>query len=148
VTGTSAGALPDPRWGKPSAGEILWCAFPDNRELRPGPKHRPALAITVDDAEAPLYRVLVAYGTSQRVDELHSGEFAIAPADAVAYRLAGLSYPTKFDLRKRVLLPYNTDWFAVPPGAPQGQLPRLGTLHPSLLNRFRAAAVAAGLLAG
>lgn len=148
MTVTAVDAAPDPRWGKPSAGEILWCAFPNHRELRPGPKHRPALAITVDDAEAPLYRVLVAYGTSQRVDELHSGEFAIAPADAAAYRLAGLSYPTKFDVGKRALLPYTSDWFAVPPGAPHGQVPRLGTLHPSLLNRFRAAAIAVGLVAG
>lgn len=146
MTAALTGAAPDPRWGKPSAGEILWCAFPTRRELQPGPKHRPALTITVDDAEAPLYRVLVAYGTSQRVREMRSGEFAIAPADAGAYRLAGLSYPTKFNLHERVLLPYNGDWFAVPPGAPHGQLPRLGTLHPSLLYRFRAAAVAVGLL--
>ena len=146
MTDTPTASAPDPRWGKPSAGEILWSAFPISKELRPGPKHRPALAITVDDAEAPLYRVLVAYGTSQRVDELHSSEFAITPADAAAYQLAGLSYPTKFNLRQRVLLPYDNDWFDVPPSAPHGQLPRLGTLHPSLLHRFRAAAVAAGLL--
>lgn len=147
MTVTRSASARDPRWGKPSAGEILWCAFPLGGELRPGPKHRPALAITVDDAETPLYRVLVAYGISQRVDQLYSGEFAITLADAGAYQLAGLSYPTKFDLRQRALLPYNGDWFAVAPGAPHGQLPRLGTLHPSLLGRFRAAAVAAGLLA-
>lgn len=145
---TPSGPAPEPRWGKPSAGEILWCAFPINKGLLLGSKHRPALAITVDDAEAPLYRVLAAYGTSQHVEELYSGEFSISPADAGAYQLAGLSYPTKFNLRERVLLPFNSDWFAVPPGAPHGQLPRLGTLHPSLLGRFRAAAVAAGLLAG
>lgn len=130
----------------PSAGDILWCAFPQTKALHPGPKHRPALAITVDNVDAPLYRVLVAYGTSQRVGELFSGEFAITPAEAAAYQLAGLSYPTKFNLRERVLLPYTSDWFAAPPAAPHGQLPRLGTLHPSLLNRFRAAAVAAQLL--
>lgn len=141
-----SGATIDPRWGMPSAGDILWCAFPENKALRPGPKHRPALAITVDNGDAPLYRVLVAYGTSQCVDELFSGEFAITPADAAAYQLAGLSYPTKFDLRERVLLPYTSDWFASPPAVPHGQLPRLGTLHPSLLNRFRAAAVAAELV--
>lgn len=84
----------------PSAGDILWCTFPENKALRPGPKHRPALAITVDDADAPLFRVLVAYGTSQRVGQLFSGEFAITPAEATAYQLAGLSYPTKFNLRQ------------------------------------------------
>ncbi len=146
MTGPAAIAAPDPRWGMPSAGDILWCAFPENKALSPGPKHRPALAITVDDADAPLYRILVAYGTSQRVDKLHSGEFAIALIDAAAYELAGLSFPTKFNLRERVVLPYTSDWFAVPPGAPHGQLPRLGTLHPSLLKRFRAAAVAAEML--
>lgn len=147
MTDTSAPA-PDPRWGRPSAGEILWCVFPTSKELRPGLKHRPALAITVDDAEAPLCRLRVAFGTSQRVDELHSREFAITPAEPAAWQLAGLSYPTKFDLRQLVVLPWDSDWFAVPPGAPHGQLPRLGTLHPGLLGRFRAAAVAAGLLAG
>jgi hypothetical protein len=146
VTGTVSGAATDPRWGIPSAGDILWCAFPDSKALHPGPKHRPALAITVDNTDAPLYRILVAYGTSQRVGELFSGEFAITPADAAPYRLSGLSYPTKFNLRERALLPYTSDWFASPPAAPHGPMPRLGTLHPSLLNRFRAAAAAADLL--
>lgn len=146
MSSTVSGAAPDPRWGTPSAGDILWCAFPETKVLHPGPKHRPALAITIDNGDAPLFRVLVAYGTSQRVGELFSGEFAITPAEAAAYQLAGLSYPTKFNLRERVLLPYTSDWFAPPPTAPHGQLPRLGTLHPSLLNRLRAAAVAANLL--
>lgn len=146
MTSTVSGAATDPRWGIPSAGDILWCAFPETKALHPGPKHRPALAITVDNADAPLYRILVAYGTSQRVGELFSGEFAVTPADDAAYRLSGLSYPTKFNLRERALLPYTSEWFASPPAAPHGLLPRLGTLHPSLLNRFRAAAAAADLL--
>jgi hypothetical protein len=146
VTASALGAATDSRWGVPSAGDILWCAFPESKALHPGPKHRPALAITVDDADAPLHRVLVAYGTSQRVGELFSGEFAITPAEAAAYKLSGLSFSTKFNLRERVLLPYTHDWFAMPPAAPHGLQPRLGTLHPSLLTRFRAAAVAAGLL--
>jgi hypothetical protein len=146
VTRKAFSAAPDPRWQQPGAGEILWCAFPNTAGLQPGRKHRPALAITVDDAETPLLRVLVAYGTSQRVTELHAGEFAILPADAGAYQLSGLSFPTKFDLARSVLLPYTLEWFAVPPGTPHGQTPRLGTLHPSLLHRFRAAATAAGLL--
>lgn len=130
----------------PSAGDILWRAFPENKALHPGPKHNPALAITVDDADAPLYRVLVACGASQRVGELFSGEFAITATEAAAYKLSGLSFPPKFNLRERLLLPYTHDWFAIPPAAPHGLLPRLGTLHPSLLTRFRAAAVVAGLL--
>ncbi len=55
--------------------------------------------------------MLVAYGTSQRVAELFAGEFAITPTEAAAYQLVGLSYPTKFNLRERVLLPYTGDRF-------------------------------------
>jgi len=38
----------------------------------------------------------------------------------VAYQLAGLSYPTKFNLRELELLPYTSDWFASPSTAPTG----------------------------
>jgi hypothetical protein len=83
--------------------------------------------------------VKIAYGTSQRVQELFAGEFAIAPGDGGAYRLAGLSYPTKFNLAEAVELPFNDEWFGVAPGAPHGQHPKLGVLHPSLMRRARAA---------
>jgi hypothetical protein len=83
--------------------------------------------------------VLVADDTSLRVDKLHSGEFAIAMIDSAAYKLSGLSYPMKFNLHDRALLPYASDWS----GEPHGQLPRLCTLHPSLRIRFRATTVAA-----
>ncbi len=81
----------------------------------------------------------VAYGTSRKVTRLHAGEFAISPADGDAYQTAGLSYPTKFNLKKRVQLPYTPDWFAVAPGAPFGRTPKLGLLHPSLMRRARSA---------
>jgi len=57
----------------------------------------------------------------------------------VGYHAAGLSYDTKFDLRKMVDLPYTTEWFTVPPSAPHGQIPKLGTLHPSLMRALQAA---------
>ena len=34
---------------------------------------------------------------------------------------------------------FNDLWFAVPPGAPHGQNPKLGILHPSLVRRAKAA---------
>lgn len=83
--------------------------------------------------------VKVAYGTSQKTERLYAGEFLIGPADGDAYLTAGLSYPTKFNLAKQIELPWATDWFAVAPGAPFGQTPKLGILHPSLLPRARGA---------
>ena len=53
--------------------------------------------------------------------------------------LAGLSYDTKFNLRELVWLPYNATCFTVPPAAPHGQQPRLGLLHPSLMQAAHAA---------
>jgi hypothetical protein len=71
---------------------------------------------------------------------LHKGEFAILKAtNAEAYRAAGLSYDTKFDLKQMIDLPYNSDWFSVPPAAPHGQIPKLGTLHASLMRHLQAA---------
>jgi hypothetical protein len=93
----------------------------------------------VFDDEAPLYRVLVAYGTSQRTDKLFAGEFRLAPSDGEAYRLAGLSSATKLNLAEHVELPYTDTWFAPPPGSPHGQTPKLGILHSSVYRRVEAA---------
>jgi hypothetical protein len=125
-------------WGEPTAGEIVWCHFPDN--VTPRPKPRPALILVVFDDTAPQFDVRVAYGTSQRTTTLHRGEFAILRThNPAAYEAAGLSYDTKFDLRHALDLPYTTEWFSVPPAAPHGQNPKLGTLHPSLVRAVEAA---------
>ncbi len=126
-------------WPTPDAGDIVWCNFPENKGIEPGPKPRPALVVKVFDDQTPCFVVLVAYGTSQKTDQLRSGEFLIADREAAAYQLAGLSYSTKFSFHSTVELPYNSEWFKVPPGAPNGQTPRLGVLHPSLMQRVRAA---------
>ncbi len=83
--------------------------------------------------------VEVAFGTSQKTSRLYAAEVLIGPDDGDAFRTAGLSYPTKFDLRKSLELPYSPEWFAIAPGAPFGQTPKLGLLHPSLMRRARAA---------
>ena len=126
-------------WAAPDAGQIVWCRFPEDQRFQPSPKPRPALILTVFDDEDPDFRVLVAYGTSQKTERLYAGEFRITPAEAEAYALAGLSFPTKFNLKAAVELPYDTTWFAVPPAAPFGQTPKLGVLHPSLHRRAAAA---------
>lgn len=126
-------------WGEPTAGEIVWCYFPGR--INPRPKPRPALIVTVFDDDAPRFQVRVAYGTSKRTTNLHRGEFSILrERNAAAYEAAGLSYDTKFDLKQQVDLPYTTEWFSVPPSAPHGQTPKLGTLHPSLVRAVEAAA--------
>lgn len=127
------------RWcSEPVAGDIVWCHFPD--DIHPKPKPRPALILsTQEDDERQLF-VTVAYGTSQKTNRLYSGEFRITKTEhPAAYASAGLSYDTKFDLKSALALPFNDDWFSVPPQAPFGQTPKLGTLHPSMV-RIAAAA--------
>jgi hypothetical protein len=125
-------------WPEPVAGDLVWCHFPDH--INPRPKPRPALVLVVFDDDAPCFVVRVAYGTSQRTTSLYRGEFAILRSrNASAFEAAGLSYDTKFDLKNVVDLPYSSDWFSVPPSAPHGQCPKLGTLHPSLVRAVQAA---------
>ena len=132
------------RWWStaPTGGDILWCHFAANGA--PALKPRPSLVLQVDAGTAPEYEVQVVYGTSQRITNLHRGEFAITRArHAAAYVAAGLSYDTKFDFRQAVWLPFNSEWFTVPPGAPWGQLPKLGILHASMSHPAAVAYVAA-----
>ena len=130
------------RWGEPTAGDIVWCHFPDY--IHPHPKPRPALVLVVYNDNAPPFEVCVAYGTSQRVTNLHGGESAILrDRNPAAYAAAGLSYDTNFDLKQTAILPYTIEWFTVPPGAPNGQNPKLGILHASLMRALQAAANAA-----
>ena len=125
-------------WEEPTAGEIIWCHFPD--DITPRPKPRPSLVLAVFDDDAPQFHVRVAYGTSQRTSNLHRGEFAIASqSNPAAFESAGLSFDTKFDLKQALDLPYTTEWFSVPPAAPFGQTPKLGTLHPSMVRAVQAA---------
>jgi hypothetical protein len=127
-----------PWWAEPTAGEIVWCYFPD--DVSPRAKPRPALIMTVYDDDAPNFEVRVAYGTSKRTTTLHSGEFTISStSNRAAYDMAGISYDTKFDLKRAIDLPYTSEWFAVPPAAPHGQTPKLGTLHPSLMLALQVA---------
>ena len=120
-------------WPEPDAGDIVWCRFPDLIHAQPKPM--PALVIDVQMDNADLIFVSVAYGTSQKLNRIYSGEFQITQIDnPAAYAMAGLSFDTKFDLRTILSLPFNQEWFSVPPHAPHGQNPKLGTLHPSMVK--------------
>lgn len=126
-------------WRERLAGDIVWCYFPDGLTSTKAQKPRPALILTVYNEPPADLGVLVAYGTSQKVTDLYAGEFAISRADREAFGAAGLSFDTKFNLARRLKLPFNDEYFAVPPGAPNGQNPKLGVLHPSLVRRAAAA---------
>jgi hypothetical protein len=121
------------------AGDVLWCHFPHLPQLDPGPKPRPGLVMQVRELSPQKYRVLIAYGTSQKTRQLRSGEFAVGPQDGAAYSLMGLQAETKFSLQQSVELDYNETWFKPPPHQPHGLSPKLGMLHPSLMLRVAAA---------
>ena len=122
----------------PQAGDIVWCRFPHRGLSVPGPKPRPALVVDIGRLrDEPAVEAI--YGTSRKLDRLYPGEFYIAQEDGDAFAASGLSHPTKFDTARSVLLPYNDEWFSVPAGAPYGQTPKLGVLHPSLMRRAKAA---------
>jgi hypothetical protein len=126
-------------WTPPAPGDIVWCHFPHLPKLIPGPKPRPALVCDVTERENGV-AVTVAYGTSQGLNRLQAGEFAITKLQhRAAYGSAGLSFDTKFDLGQSVELPWNMDFFAVPPHAPHGQHPKLGSLHASMMRAAQAA---------
>ena len=126
----------------PEPGDIAWCRFPEFENIHPGPKCRPALILSVDEARKPP-RGRVAYGTSRGLSRLHAWEFAITTDDGEAYVLSGLSVPTKFSLKQTVVLDYNDLWFEPAPGRPPRATPKLGVLHPSLVRRIQAAHAAA-----
>jgi hypothetical protein len=132
-------------WRQPVAGDFVWCFFPQDELLEPGPKPRPALVLKVRRVLGfeNQFAVEVAYGTSQKVDSLFPGEFLLDRNAVDAFQLSGLSYPTKFDLSKTAELPYNSEWFGLPPRPRYGHIPKLGTLHPSMMHRLKAAREAA-----
>ena len=126
-------------WPLPVPGDIVWCRFPELPKQSPGPKPRPALVLEVVTREDGI-EIAVVYGTSQRVDRLSAGEFATTRlGHAAAYKAAGLSHDTKFDFKQTTRLPWIDEFFAVPPGAPNGQRPLMGTLHASMMKAAAAA---------
>ena len=128
-------------WTEPTAGDIVWCQFPDH--IHPKPKPRPGLIVSTKEDHEGVIFVSMAYGTSQRSGRLYSGEFRVTKSEhPAAYTSARLSYDTKFDLRNIIELPFSDANFSVPPHAPHGQIPKLGTLHPSMV-RIAAIAFAA-----
>ncbi len=126
-------------WSAPAPGDIVWCLFPELPDSNPGPKPRPALVLSVEHLEDGCI-VRVAYGTSQKLDRLKTGEVAIKQAQhPAAYALAGLSYDTKFDFKAIVEVPWTDRYFKAPPKSRYGNNPKLGTLHATVLRAVESA---------
>lgn len=114
----------------PEVGDIVWCRFPEHDALKPGPKPRPAIVLSVMDDARPI-RVRVVYGTSQKITPMRKGQMVVRREARAVFAQAGLSYTTKFDFNRVIILPYTDPWFGL---APQGSglvaaTPRLGSLH-------------------
>lgn len=130
--------MPGP-WKPLTPGDLVWCWFPQWPATSPGPKPRPALVLEVHTMADGVV-VHAVPGTSQRVDRLRAGEFAVVKAThPVAFALAGLAFDTKFDFKVVLQLPWTDQFFKVPARAPCGQTPKLGILHPSLIRAAKAA---------
>lgn len=126
-------------WKLPAPGDIVWCLFPEVPAIEPGPKPRPALVMSVERWEDGAI-VSVAYGTSQRLTQLKTGEVAITQIkNPAAYALAGLAYDTKFDFKVIVDLLWSDRYFKVPVRNPHGNTPKLGTLHATILRAVEVA---------
>ena len=126
-------------WAPPSPGDLVWCWFPELPDMAPGPKPRPAL-VTAVVTQADGFVVQVVYGSSQRVDRLRAGEFAILKAsNPSAFALAGLAFDTKFDFKGLLNLPWTDAFFKVAARARYGQTPKMGSLHASLMRAAKAA---------
>ncbi|MFH8136366.1 hypothetical protein ABU178_19675 [Pantoea osteomyelitidis] len=122
----------------PQLAKLVWVRFPHTIGV-PGPYPRPALVIAVSREH---HAVKVVFGTSQKTDRIYPTEFVVRKTDP-DYHLTGLSYDTKFDMSRQVNLPYNSEWFAIPPareGHPVPTTPELGTLPASYLPAIKKAA--------
>ncbi len=137
---------PRPFLPPPEPGDVLWCRFPEIEGIKPGPKPRPCVAIWVSDpppdSDTP-YRVRVVYGTTKIKGKALPHEADIDQvSNPVAYKAAGLSYSTRFNFKKVVVLNYDEMYFD---RAPRGEniaplpSPRMGSLHPSMMRAFSAA---------
>lgn len=125
---TDGGDAPTLRfWEAPSLGDVVHCRFPDFlRDVLQSHerKTRPALVVGVQAYANGKVAVRVAYGTSQLGTSLIPGSVVLRAEDTKL----GLAVDTRFDLRKVVHLPFDTEWFAANPEVSHGLHPKKGRL--------------------
>lgn len=96
-----------PRQTAPNIGDILWAYLPEEGHAEQA-KKRPVLVVDVEESNGLNY-VTVAKGTSQQLDAHYLGELRLAREDE--WKDAGLSKPTKFQLKRLERLPMTDTWF-------------------------------------
>jgi len=130
-------------WKIPAPGDIVWYLFPEIPDIKPGPKPRPAIVLSVERREVG-DQVSVIYGISRHLMRLKTGEVAITQAkNPAAYALAGLAYDIKFDFKVIVNLPWSDRYVKVPARNPYGNTSKIRTLHATSLRAIETAYQAA-----
>jgi hypothetical protein len=119
----------------PSRFDIIYCRFPyEEAPGLPGPKPRPGLVYDglINPADGLPY-VFVHYGTSQNFDRLNPFQFVIGnSADIVR---SGLTFMTRFDLRKPEPIPWAEEFVCMREGASSLILGRLPPRQIDALRR-------------
>lgn len=98
------------------SGDVLWCAFPfHDTPNQPGPKPRPCLVVEQRAIAGRLF-LLVAYGTTQKIDsrDRWPGDVVVGPADGEHFEATGLDSTGKFRLSQLALLPAEPRYFPWP----------------------------------
>lgn len=109
-------------------GAVLFAWLPeDENPHRPGPKFRPVFVMDVDPTAR---RLLVAYGTSQRVEANGLGEITFRQSE-----IEGLSKDTKFCLGKSKWIHLTKEYLSQSQSAEK--LVVLGTIPNSRVREFR-----------
>lgn len=120
----------------PAQFDIVICNFPEEeRPDRPGPKPRPCLVIrtaeTLNGADFPHVRVI--FGTGNPKIGRRPYDFYVCNLSEMEE--AGLFNPTRFDMDKRLWLPWTPDYF---PAANGYHTPAIGHLSAHSRGAFMA----------
>ena len=123
-----------PKLQMPQPGDIVRCRFPFEEDHNLF-KFRYALVLFVAE---PLFGnkqgVVVAYGTSQKLDRIYPDEFLLDQQNPV-FAVSGLKKSTKFNLSRTEIMEVRPRNFLF---GPDGRV-SVGVLHPSLIEKVRPA---------
>lgn len=110
------------KWLNPvNKGDILYCLFPynlKNKPYTPAPDPHYVLVIDSRNVSGIPISLEVVYGTSKKTSpaDLKPTDLLVSSNTCINFSDTGLSLPTKFEFKKRVVLPYTEDFFVLPGG--------------------------------